>query len=60
MIEKSSEEDEEELFGRQIAIALRRLDPRQKAIAKLKIQSFILETEFPDIAYHTQLYYQMH
>ena len=48
--EPSMQDDEEELFGRQVAIILRRLTARQRAQAKLKIQSLLVETEFPDMA----------
>ena len=42
-------EDEEELFGWQMAIILRRFTARQRAHAKLKIQSLLVEIEFPDV-----------
>ena len=57
-LEEPLQEDEEELFGRQVAIALRRLTARQMAHAKLKIQSILVETEFPDLAYTPEPYYQ--
>ena len=41
-------EDEEELFGRQIAATLRRLSNRQKASAKLSIQKVLIDVEFPE------------
>jgi hypothetical protein len=38
--------DEDELFGRQITAIFRRFTKQQKAIARLKIQQVLLETEF--------------
>lgn len=40
--------DEEELFGKTVAANLRRLTPRQKAMAKLRIQTVLTEIEFPE------------
>ncbi len=39
-------EDEEGLFGKQVAATLRRFNPHQKAIAKLQIQQTITNIEF--------------
>ena len=41
-------DDEDELFGRQVAATLRRLTSRQKAQAKLRIQQTLVDVEFPD------------
>ena len=48
-LEKKSaqKEDEDELFGKQIAATLRRLTYRQKAHAKMRIQGVLLDIEFP-------------
>ena len=43
-------ETEEALFGRQVAAVLHRLAPRQKAVAKLRIQQILTDAEFPDKA----------
>lgn len=40
-------EDEDELFGKQVAMVTRRLDSKQKATAKLRIQQVFLDIEFP-------------
>lgn len=40
-------EDEDELFGKQVAMVMRRLTCKQKAMAKLKIQQVFLDVEFP-------------
>ena len=45
----------EELFGKQVAAVLRRLTPRQKAIAKLHIQQILTDIEFPDQATSTSM-----
>ena len=42
------QEDEEELYGRQLAATLRRLSGRQKAYAKMQIQKVLLEIEYPE------------
>ena len=47
--EPTKVEDEEDLFGRQMAITLRRFPARERAKAKLKIQSLLVEIEFPDL-----------
>ena len=39
--------DEEGHFGKQVAASLRRYTPRQRAIAKLRIQQVLTEVEFP-------------
>ena len=44
-------DDEEELFGHQVAVNLRRFTARQKAQAKLSIQGVIMDTEFPEQPY---------
>ena len=41
-------DDEDVLFGRQIAATLHRLTSRQKAVAKLRIQQVLIDVEFPD------------
>ena len=48
-LDEPRQEDEEEVFGRQVAIVMRRLTPRQKAEAKLKIQRLLVDIEFPNI-----------
>lgn len=40
------EDDEDVLFGRQIAAVLKRFSNHQKATAKLRIQQVLVETEF--------------
>ena len=40
-------EDEDELFGKQVAMVMRRLTSKQKAMAKLQIQQVFLDVEFP-------------
>ena len=40
-------DDDEGLFGKQVAATLRRFEPRQKALAKLKIPQCLTEIEFP-------------
>jgi hypothetical protein len=40
-------EDEDELFGKQVAMVMRRLTSKQKATAKLRIQQVFLDVEFP-------------
>ena len=40
-------EDEDELFGKQVAMVMRRLTMKQKATAKLRIQQVFLDVEFP-------------
>lgn len=46
---KTEQMDEEEHYGQQIAHSLRRLNPRQKALAKIKIQELLFNIEFnPD------------
>ena len=44
---KSLMNDEEGHFGMQVAATLRRLTPRQKAIAKLRIDQVLVDVEFP-------------
>jgi Adh transcription factor 1 len=39
--------DEDELFGKQVAMVMQRLNSRQKAVAKLRIQQVFLDIEFP-------------
>ena len=48
MKEKDLSDDEEELFGRQVAATLRRLTKHQKAIAKMRIHTVLLQVEFPE------------
>ena len=45
---QKQEEDDDQLFGRQIAITLHRLTTKQKAIAKLRIQQVLIDVEFPE------------
>lgn len=40
-------DDEDELFGKQVAMVMRRLNNKQKATAKLRIQQVFLDVEFP-------------
>ena len=47
--EPTKVEDEEDLFGRQMVITLRRFPARERAKAKLKMQSLLVEIEFPDL-----------
>ena len=44
------QEDEEELFGKSVGAALRRMSLQQRAIAKLHIQQVLLNAEFPNNA----------
>lgn len=44
----SSATDEDELFGKTVAATLRRFDLRKKAMAKLRIQTVLMDIEFPD------------
>ena len=44
-------DDEEELFGKTVAATLRRFSLRQRAVAKMRIQTMLLDIEFPDDAY---------
>jgi len=48
-LDEPIQEDEEEVFGWQVAIIMRRLTPRQKAQAKLKIQRLLVDIEFPEL-----------
>ena len=52
-------EDEEELFGRQVALILRRLPNRQRARVKLNIQAMLVDAEFPEETSLEQSYYQI-
>ena len=45
---QNQEEDEDQLFGRHIAVTLCRLTSRQKAMAKLRIQQVLIDVEFPE------------
>lgn len=45
----AQKEDEESLFGGQIATTLQRFNNRQKAQAKLLIQQVLLDIEFSDL-----------
>ena len=50
----TTEEDEDGLFGRQLAATLRRFPSHQKAIAKLRIQQLLMDIEFgSDMSYDT-------
>ena len=42
------QDEEDELFGRQVGATLRRLSNRQKSQAKLRIQQILMDVEFPD------------
>ena len=44
----SSTTDEDELFGKTVAATLHRFDLRKKAMAKLRIQTVLMDIEFPD------------
>ena len=50
-LEERRGDDEEELFGRTVAATLRRLSQRQRAVAKMRIQTMLLDIEFPEEAY---------
>ena len=39
--------DEETHFGLQVAATIRRFNPRQKALAKLRIEQVLVDVEFP-------------
>lgn len=45
--------DEEELFSGSVAAVLRRLQPHQKAVARLRIQQVLIDIEFPEPANNT-------
>ena len=47
-IAKTEETDEDIYFGQQIAATLCRFTPRQKAIAKLRMQQILVDTEFTE------------
>ena len=44
---KQRQDDEDELYGRQVAATIRRFTNREKALAKLRIQQVLLDIEFP-------------
>ena len=46
--QERQKQDEDQMFGLQVAATLRRLTNRQKADAKLRIQQVLLEVEFPN------------
>ena len=50
-LEERRADDEEELFGRTVAATLRRFSLRQRAVAKMRIQTMLLDIEFPEEAY---------
>ena len=54
---QAAHEDEDELFGCQIAATLHRLTSRQKAMAKLHIQQVLMDAEFPEESQATNSYY---
>ena len=56
---QKQEEDDDQLFGRQIAITLHRLTTKQKAIAKLRIQQVLIDVEFPEETNVANSYYQI-
>ena len=45
---KSRLDDEDELFGRQVAATLCRFSNKQKAHVKVRMQTVLLDTEFPE------------
>jgi hypothetical protein len=45
---QKQEDDEDQLFGRQVAITLHRFTSRQKAMAKLRMQQVLIDVEFPE------------
>ena len=45
---QNTQMDDEEFFGRHIGAALRRLSPKQKALAKLQIEQVLVNIEFPN------------
>ena len=51
--------DEDFAFGKTIALTLKRLQPQQKSLAKMKIQQLLYEIEFhpPLSSYHSQYGY---
>ena len=54
----NAEDDEDDLFGRQVSATLHKLSRHQKAIAKLQIQTVLLNVEFPGPAIENpQAYY---
>ena len=56
-INAETKDDEDDLFGRQVSATLHRLSKHQKAIAKLQMQSVLLNVEFPGPAIDNQAYY---
>ena len=42
-------EDENDLFGQSVGIALKKLEPQKRALAKIKIQEILFNLEFDDI-----------
>ena len=44
---KKSSDDEEYTFGRSVALTLKRLEVKQKAQAKIRIQQLLYDIEFP-------------
>ena len=51
------QEDEDELFSRQVAATLHRLANRPKAMVKLRIQQLLVDAEFPDEPQASNTYY---
>ena len=45
--------DEDFTFGRTVALTLKRLQPQQKSLAKLKIQQLLHKIEYPPPSYPT-------
>lgn len=45
--ESTSHDDEEYTFGRSVALTLKRLEVKQKAQAKIRIQQLLYDIEFP-------------
>ena len=46
--ENSTVEDEDLAYGKTVALSLKRLEPKQKAQAKIKIQQLLYSLEFPE------------
>jgi hypothetical protein len=45
---QKQEDDEDQLFGHQVAITLHHFTSRQKAMAKLCIHQVLIDVEFPE------------
>ena len=53
-VEGKTEQNPDIHFGRDVGERLYRMTPRQKAIAKVRIQQVLLEVEFPSEQYYQQ------